>query len=363
MSFRSRCVPLLLLTFCATTLVGQTRTLNPPVRVLPRAASPVPAECEEGVLAQPAQRVQREDLPEVQDVRRDLEPPPSRDLRGHLQTAHNAAVANDRETFRQSLAAAKQLLATYPQGGERTAAAAVVTVYDDLDRFWEYQLTSPIGSFFDAGAQGGALLSAMRKYPRYEEFIRRQTIVDSNGNRFYPTRETRDFLIQEAANRLSALGLRVAVPRTVARPPIPEPAPRAQPSVQPGRPAPQPTAVTQRATRQPERRTQRRATPSPSTRTTRERPTATAAAPPTPAPPRVAIATDTALEEPPPPPVVVDTTPVTETIPPATAIATETEAAAPAEEPAPKRTRGIILPLMLILIGIGVLIVLFRASS
>src|SRR5204862_271669 len=83
-----------------------------------------------------------------------------------------AAGRGDRTRFREALARAKATLAGYPAGGERTAAAAAVRAWDDIDRLWTYQIESPTGAFFDQSSDVYRIVST---YPGYEEAIRRQT--------------------------------------------------------------------------------------------------------------------------------------------------------------------------------------------
>jgi len=375
MSVRSRCAIVLLLLGTAT-LFAQTRPLNPTVRVLPRATATVPEECEEGAAPQqPIQRAPREELQIERDPSRDLEPPPSRDLRSHLQAAQIAAERNDREGFRAAVESAKTVLSTYPPGGERTAAGDVINVYNDLDRLWEYQFSSPTGAFFSAASENGTLLTALERYRGYNDFIRPQVIVDASGTRFYPTRESREFLIREAADRLTRLGF-PAPPRRLPTPavgretpprPQPariEPAPKREPQPQPTttarrEPSKRRTTPTRRAQTTSPRRTERRSEPPPTTATTVEVPlpppvVSTTAAPVVSA----TTATETTATSPTTtsmPPAMVDTTDTT---------ATELTATDTAQQPAqPARTRSVLLPLMLIIIGAGVLILLFRASS
>lgn len=326
--------------------------LNPTVTVLPQATMPIPPECE-GAL--PPLTVREVPLPPVEPPPAtviEMPPAPAGDARSNLRDAHAAAVANDRASFEAALTRARSL------GTASAADRDVIAVFEDVRRLWEYQFSTPTGSFFDATVQDGSLLKMLSRYPGYEQAIQRQTIVDANGTRFYPTRESIEFLLGIAGERLGRTGVRPAPQPTVERQPGPAPAP--VPRVAESKPEPQPR-------------------PAPSSQATRgrSRPRPTVAKPqPEPQPAPIEIA-----EEPPMPPGVVTTpststevdlmpvttttTAVVETMepiepPPAT---TTTAAEPQRQEEAPGRSRGIIMPLVLILIGIGVLIVLFRASS
>lgn len=212
---RRQVVRVLLLVAVAAIPGAGAAQLNPTVKVLPRAVAAIPSECTVGQAEQPAPRLAPEEKAViVRDTAADMQAPPSATLRGELRAAFDASQSGDRDGFRDSLSRAKKILSTYPPGGERIAATEVVNVFDDLDKVWDYQFSSSTGSFFDAGS--GAFRAA-NKYPGYEAFIRRQVIADQNGNRFYPTRETRDFLISESGDRLARLTGRPAPPRPPAR--------------------------------------------------------------------------------------------------------------------------------------------------
>ena len=381
MSLRSRRAGLvLLLMFSAATLAAQSR-VNPTVKIRPGAAAPVPVECEEGVAPQPMLRADLRDLVQEPDRAADMVPPPSRDLRSSLAAAQAAARNNDRESFRQALAASKAMLVNYPPGGEKNAATEVIAIYDDLDRVWDYQFSSPVGSFFDASVQGGNLLSTLQKYRGYDEYVRRQIYTDANGVRLYPTRESRDFLAREAGERLARLGIRDAV----AQRPQPQPQPQLQPRVvtERSQPAPpsKPATVTQPAVskavpkpaarstsstpkRKPARSTTRRAAAK--VEPVSEPPKSEPSDDPDPGPSPSIVATPSTSA-----PTATETTAtaaMSETTMTDTAAAVDTAVAtAPVDatdaQRAQTRTRSVILPIILILIGVGVLIVLFRASS
>ncbi|HUP50379.1 MAG TPA: hypothetical protein VNA04_16510 [Thermoanaerobaculia bacterium] len=352
-----------MMVFSAAALLAQSPRLNPTVTVLPQATAPVPPECDEVTAPQP---VPRPRVAEISPPQRQPPPEPAAaprpDLRSQLRDAHAAALGRDRDAFQAALAGAKSMLAAAPPGAERNAAADAIAAFDDLAALWDYQFSTPTGAFFDAGAGDGALLRSLTRYRGYEEFIRRQAIVDANGVRYYPTRESSEFLLGIAGERLTRAG--VPAGRQVEAPPrTTVPAPPAAERVQPPAPA-QPPPATPRVTQERPRTT----APSKPRRTTAARPTAPA---PQPSP---ATATAAGLEPPLPPGIVstppVITPPVTETSPaPDTAgfdpMITETAAPEEAEETVPRRARGrsIILPIVLILIGFGVLIVLFRASA
>ncbi|HEX3577801.1 MAG TPA: hypothetical protein VHY33_04485, partial [Thermoanaerobaculia bacterium] len=197
---------------------AQTRDLNPTVKVLARPQSPVPPECATDPSTVPALEAE---APAVEPA---VAPaPPSKDLRASLRRLQMAADANDYAAFKSALGEARRAAAAHPAGGERNAANDALQVFADIERVWDYAMSSPTGSFFDAAAQGGSLLNAMKRYPDYGRTIADQTFT-TGGQTLYPTPETRHFLARESARRLARLG--VSTPARVARGSQPEPAPR-----------------------------------------------------------------------------------------------------------------------------------------
>ena len=191
--------------------------LNPTVKVVPRGSSAVPADCDEGLAPTPVYpRLVVSEIPEPAPA---MQPaPPSATLRSLLRDTQRSAEAGDRAAFRQELGDLRAMVAGYPRGGERDAATAVLAVYDDLDRLWTYSFESPQGAFFDASTDEGALLRMLNQYPEYGRFIARQTVTAS-GTMLYPSAESRQFLVREAAKRAGRVSGGAVTP-------APAPAPR-----------------------------------------------------------------------------------------------------------------------------------------
>jgi hypothetical protein len=197
---------------------AQTRELNPTVKVLAHPQSPVPAECATDPATVPALEAE---APAVEPVTAAV--PPSNDLRASLRRLQVAAEGDDYAVFKSAFAEARRAVASHPPGGERNAANDTLQVFTDIGRVWDYAMTSPTGSFFDASVQGGSLLNALKRYPEYGRTIFDQTVT-VGGKTLYPTPETRRFLSRESARRLTRLG--VSTPAHVARGSQPEPLPR-----------------------------------------------------------------------------------------------------------------------------------------
>lgn len=411
MIFVKKQVALVLLAVAAAafSVSAQTSPLNPTVKVLARPQSPVPAECATDLSAV-APAVEPEPQPVPDQVIKSV--PPSNDLRASMRRLQVAAEGDDYAAFKSALSDARRAVTSHPQGGERNAANEALQVFADIGRVWDYAMTSPAGSFFDATVQGGSLLGAMKRYPDYGKTIASETLTVGDKT-LYPTRETRRFLAHESSRRLARLG--VSTPARVAR--------GAQPEAWPHRPAaaapPAPKTPSKVAAKTPvktPRTAQVSATPKP--HVPKQKPAekiakATTPKPktppvePTPVPkkkpaPPVKIAATTATVAPkppvvttttaaPPPPVPTTTTAAAAAPPPTTTTATTTTAApatdtatssattsstdtmtasadtsATTTAPQPEKQNGnmnMLLAIVLILVGIGVLVVLFRASD
>jgi hypothetical protein len=119
-----------------------------------------------------------------------------------LREVQQAAERDDREAFNDRLAQARTVASRLGPGPQKSAVAELLRVYGDLARVWDYSFASPTGAFFDHESQGGSLLSTLRTYPGYDDFISRRTVA----GRYYPARETRQFLIGVTASRLKSVG-------------------------------------------------------------------------------------------------------------------------------------------------------------
>jgi outer membrane protein TolC len=129
-----------------------------------------------------------------------------------IQRMQTAAEADDRAGFKAALADAKR----------SGAPARLLDVYDALDRIWDYAETSPTGAFFDRD-----LLPLVARFAGYEDFIASHVIVDARGNRFYPARETRQFLTKLASRLPAAPNVVIQPPPTALPPAVPAAAARA----------------------------------------------------------------------------------------------------------------------------------------
>lgn len=96
-------------------------------------------------------------------------------------TLAEAARANDYTSFDTLYREAKQR-------GEPVAQ------FETLHELWTYNVTDPIGAFYGAELHD----KLARAYPGFAQYIADHSIVDSRGNVFYPTAETRAFVLSSA---------------------------------------------------------------------------------------------------------------------------------------------------------------------
>lgn len=126
-------------------------------------------------------------------------------------TLSGAAHANDFATF-------DALYRDAQRRGENVAA------YATLHDLWSWSVNDPIGAFY-----GQTMHDRLaRTYPGYAAFIEDQRVVDNHGTAFYPTSETRAFLLARAESGVAAPAqVRVAETRHQQQPAAPKAAKRA----------------------------------------------------------------------------------------------------------------------------------------
>jgi hypothetical protein len=366
-----RVKPAVLLFLVALTPIGASpQPLNP---LVPRLANEAiaPPECAEGAAPRSEPRILVTEIPMPEPEAELVASTALPRLGGLFRDLQTAIARDDRRLFDASLTRLRTALADYPSGSEKTSALAAARAYEDVARLWDAQFESP---FFSEDSDAYRAASA---YPGWSEAVRRNVLVDDRDRRFYPARESRQYLAGIATR---ATGGRAST--AVATNDDDEEPSRALPSVKPKRwpsKIESHTATNAPATSRRRTATTRIASSSPpSTRRTSPPPVSS----PEPArsePPRATSspitepAPATTTTEPPPaadpepqPPAPITLEPTTTTIAPesptttSAAPATTTTAATPAT---PDRSRRLIVPLILILVGIGVLIVLVRAST
>ena len=132
----------------------------------------------------------------------DLAVEPARAVR--MMTLADAARHNDFPTFD----------ALYSVAPSRDASA-----YRELHSFWKWSLADPIGGFY--GDEMHTKLAS--EYPDYADYIADFGIIDARGNAYYPSAETRAFLLKKAESGRVALVAETVRPdtRRVGQPPSP----------------------------------------------------------------------------------------------------------------------------------------------
>lgn len=377
-----RVKPAVLLLLVAFAPLGASpQPLNP---LVPRVANDVsaPPECAEGAAPRSEPRIIVAEIPMPEPEAQFSASTPPANLGGLFRDLQTAIARDDRRLFDDSLARLRATLAGHPSGAEKNAALAAARAYEDVGRLWDAQFESP---FFGEDSDAYRAASA---YPGWAEAVRRNVLIDDRDRRFYPARESRQYLAGIATR---AIGGRAST--SVATADDDEPS-RALPSVKPKRrpgkveshtatatpkpTSPKTTSPKVSTSRQGSAATSRIASASPAP------PPATRTAPvstpepvrATPPPPAVDPAATTTTAEPAPPAEPEPTTTTTADAPSPTTTTVSTEPPTTTVEPAPAtgttttaapattdRGRRLIVPLILILVGIGVLIVLFRAST
>ena len=85
--------------------------------------------------------------------------------------------------------------------------------YAALDELWTYAMNDPLGAFYGDDVHD----RLARAFPGYASYIEDFKIVDRNGNAFYPTSETRAFLIDHLGEAETTPVLRAATTRAPSR--------------------------------------------------------------------------------------------------------------------------------------------------
>jgi hypothetical protein len=186
-----------------------------------------------------------------------------------------------------------------------------VSQYATLHELWTYSVTDPIGAFY--GRDLYARLA--RAFPGYATYIDDFAIVDSRGNTFYPSSETRAFLIDRIVEGRSTPQVQIAEHQPI--PPRPPKSVVAEAKPEPAQAKPEPVAVS--------------------------------VAPP------VVITPESVQQQPAPAPVTVPAPAPAEQV----AQLPATQPAQPAQPTRPLAGRGILL-VIVGLIGIGLLAVILR---
>lgn len=224
---------------------------------------------------------------------------------------------------------------------EAKARGESLGAFSTLHELWSWSMSDPLGAFY--GRDMYERLSAA--FPGYARYIDDYRIVDSRGNVFWPTSETRAFLLSRALEGAAPKTLLAAAPsrtpsQTPASSPVDAPVSRRRSAPAPKQSQPIEIAVN----------------PAPIPAPTRVSATRDAATP---------AGVDVSAPQTSVTPAVVDAAPIADVAPVVTASVAETIApvAVVAEQPQKDLgSRGILL-LIIGVIGIGLLAVMLRTPS
>lgn len=333
--------------------------LQPKVNVLTRPTSTPDPPCQQDV-GQAPPRLKVEPARPSEMPRAEKEAlPSSRAIFQLLQRVQEASETNDRRGFADALAQSRATVAGLAAGNQKKGVDELLRTYADVARVWDFSMTSRTGAFFDSESQGGALLMTLRSVPGFEEFILGKSFVDPVTNqRYYPSRETLDFLAAYSKQRLA---------RLIAGQPLAE----RRISRQTASHAPQAYRLALR----------KQVEPAPSARVAKQHPATSEAGEstqaesgstsPVPAPsskeptPYAAAAGETASTAP-QPATATESTAASETVTSAPASTRPTTASSAENEPAQRKQSsgaGSIIPIIMAIVGVGVLWLLIRASK
>jgi len=96
-------------------------------------------------------------------------------------TLAQAVAANDYAAFER----------LYAQAADR---GDDLSAYRDIHELWSYAQSDRIGAFYSDETHD----RLARRYPQYRSYIEDYRVIDSRGRAYYPTAETRSFLLQQA---------------------------------------------------------------------------------------------------------------------------------------------------------------------
>ena len=122
---------------------------------------------------------------------------PADPLRSRLLAVQVAAEQAKPEAFHRAFAElTRAMLTLLPERGE---AMDLVHLYAEIDELWRHQLEAPNGAFFE---EGDPLMVLMTRHSGWHEAVQSQ-LLRIGPRTYYPTRESRDFLVREARARLA----------------------------------------------------------------------------------------------------------------------------------------------------------------
>jgi len=107
-----------------------------------------------------------------------------------------AAAADDLPRFDAAVERARAAIESMPLGNARNSFRRAIMAGEDVSRVWHFAITDAGGSYYDEERLPFYYDHLVADYRAYARFIAEFAIND-HGLMFYPTRETRVFLLKE----------------------------------------------------------------------------------------------------------------------------------------------------------------------
>jgi hypothetical protein len=211
------------LSVAALVLVGAAAVMGqellPTVQRKPASQLPSrpPADCDDTAVSPAAVVALRPVVTAapVTNVDRPRKPSPSTAML--LSNLQQAAGGRSYESFAAALDAVRAALQDLP-ASERANIQRVLPIYEDLQELWSYAQANAIGAFYDDASLPGMHAHLVSRYRGYAAYIDDFQITSDGGRKFYPTEETRKFLVREAARGAGVKGPAPMTASTPARP-------------------------------------------------------------------------------------------------------------------------------------------------
>ena len=122
-----------------------------------------------------------------------LKPAPTQPIIDELL---KAAATDDLPRFDVAVERAQTVIESMPLGSARNSFRRAIMTGEDVSRVWHFAITDAGGSYYDEERLPFYYDRLVADHPKYARFIAEYAIND-HGLMFYPTRETRAFLLRE----------------------------------------------------------------------------------------------------------------------------------------------------------------------
>ena len=109
------------------------------------------------------------------------------------------AAAENLPRFDAAVERARTAIESMPLGNARNRFRRAIMTGEDVSRVWHFAVTDAEGSYYNEERLPFYYDHLVADHPAYRRFITQYAIID-HGRMFYPTRETRTFLLKELEN-------------------------------------------------------------------------------------------------------------------------------------------------------------------